>query len=328
MVGSIQDLNQPLVYAEALVRAALEDDSQRLAVWLANDEDVVNDPFWKWYAWFADRLRDMAPRPELGFHGRNRRNIARPDIGRNDRCPCGSGKKFKQCHMEQGEAAVAWKLGSPTEQIMAMAVAALVEQLPVETLLAVPIPQISVHTRLSIATTLNDKHSRPEEAIMLLKPVLDNERDHPQLVFDYWIARYIEWLVSADRAKEAEQFLLDEYDQPRAVTKWQVAQKLATFYLDQGDPDQAEDWITVALEGDPNHPFTLYLRGLLHHTLNQWDEAVAAYQQAMDQSERFRDPDKQYMIELISASLERAKQQLPAEETTEEVKQSEEEDES
>lgn len=25
-------------------------------------------------------------------------------IGRNDRCPCGSGKKYKDCHQKDGEA--------------------------------------------------------------------------------------------------------------------------------------------------------------------------------------------------------------------------------
>lgn len=24
--------------------------------------------------------------------------VAEPKIGRNDACPCGSGKKYKQCH--------------------------------------------------------------------------------------------------------------------------------------------------------------------------------------------------------------------------------------
>jgi preprotein translocase subunit SecA len=24
--------------------------------------------------------------------------VAEPKVGRNDPCPCGSGKKFKQCH--------------------------------------------------------------------------------------------------------------------------------------------------------------------------------------------------------------------------------------
>ncbi|MBF0159609.1 MAG: SEC-C domain-containing protein [Magnetococcales bacterium] len=316
-MGSIQDLNQPPVYAEALVRAALEDDTQRLACWLASDEGVVDDPFWKWYAWFADRLRDMAPRPELGFHGRNRRNIAQPAIGRNDRCPCGSGKKFKQCHMEHGEGAVAWKLGSPTEQIMVMAVATLVEQLPAETLLAAPMQRATVHTRVSVATVLHDKHNLVQEALSTLKPVLDGPRDDPNLLFDYWIARYVEWLVEAGQVKEAENLLLDEYDHPRATTQWQIAQKLAAFYLDQGDPDEADSWIEASLEGSPNNPFTLYLKGLLQHTLSHWDEAVTSYEQALAEVEQFQEPEQQYMTQLIDESLQRARQQLPVEQEDE-----------
>lgn len=28
----------------------------------------------------------------------------RPKLGRNERCPCGSGKKFKKCHLDKREA--------------------------------------------------------------------------------------------------------------------------------------------------------------------------------------------------------------------------------
>jgi tetratricopeptide (TPR) repeat protein len=35
-------------------------------------------------------------------------------IGRNDRCPCGSGKKYKHCCMAQGEAAARGKLATAT----------------------------------------------------------------------------------------------------------------------------------------------------------------------------------------------------------------------
>ena len=27
-----------------------------------------------------------------------------PKIGRNDKCPCGSGKKYKDCHQNEGDA--------------------------------------------------------------------------------------------------------------------------------------------------------------------------------------------------------------------------------
>jgi preprotein translocase subunit SecA len=28
-----------------------------------------------------------------------------PRVGRNDPCPCGSGKKYKKCHMQSDEGA-------------------------------------------------------------------------------------------------------------------------------------------------------------------------------------------------------------------------------
>ena len=31
--------------------------------------------------------------------------IEKKDVGRNDPCHCGSGKKYKQCHLEKDEAA-------------------------------------------------------------------------------------------------------------------------------------------------------------------------------------------------------------------------------
>jgi preprotein translocase subunit SecA len=38
-----------------------------------------------------DRYQEPQPRPEPVRR-------LEPKIGRNDPCPCGSGKKFKQCH--------------------------------------------------------------------------------------------------------------------------------------------------------------------------------------------------------------------------------------
>jgi len=41
------------------------------------------------------------------------RNVAK--IGRNDPCPCGSGKKYKECHLDEGEAFLA-KLAQEEEK--------------------------------------------------------------------------------------------------------------------------------------------------------------------------------------------------------------------
>jgi uncharacterized protein YecA (UPF0149 family) len=35
-----------------------------------------------------------------GLHQAPRIQPGKPKVGRNDPCPCGSGKKFKHCHLE------------------------------------------------------------------------------------------------------------------------------------------------------------------------------------------------------------------------------------
>lgn len=309
-MGSPKDLNQPPIYAEALLQAAVYDDTLRLAAWLAEDDQVVENPFWRWYAYFAEKLRDIAPRPELGFQGRNRRNIPAPRIGRNDACPCGSGRKFKQCHINSDSGAVAWRLGEPTPAIRSMAISAYVQSMPADQLSQIPLDKCSPSTLTFIASAMYH-HQQLGPAIETLGRMLDGDRDDPMLLVDYWVARYAEWLVEAERPEVAEAFLLDEYDTPTNIEQWQVAQKLAAFYLDQGDTDSAETWVTTALEGDPENPFNLYLHGLLLHTVEQWDEAEAAYRRAIETSDRFRSEEKVYMIQLIQESLDRVLQRLP-----------------
>ena len=38
-----------------------------------------------------------------------------PDVGRNDLCPCGSGKKYKNCHGRPGMATAAAGNGQATQ---------------------------------------------------------------------------------------------------------------------------------------------------------------------------------------------------------------------
>ena len=315
-MGSPKDLNNPGVYAEALVRAALDDNPMALAVWLSEDDNVVGNPFLKWYLYFAERLIDLAPQPETGFKPRLRRAAPIPKIGRNEPCPCGSGKKFKQCHLGQEEV-VAWKMGSPTPTIHAMAVAHIIHKSSLETLDRVPRELASAVALTEMASVYHDS-DRLEEALALLKRALEGDREDPHLLYDYWIARYAEWLVEADRIGEGESFLMDEYDAPRNVEPWQVAQKLAAFYIDQGDTANAETWVDTALEGGPENPFNHYLRGMLHHESEQWEQAVAAYEQASAFSGQFRDEERDYMGKLVREGLDKARNRQPLEEDEEE----------
>ncbi len=319
-MGEPKDLNNPAVYAEALVQAVMNPHRERLASWLAGVEETAfglsKVPFQDWYLYFADRLLDMMPQPELGFQARPRRTVAAPKVGRNDLCPCGSGKKYKVCHLESEENP-GWKLGSPTPAIRAMAIARLVHELPLTRLEKIPVSQAAPVALTEMATVFHG-NGRLEEALKLVRQVLDGDRQDPFLLYDYWIARYAEWLVDADRAQEGEQFLLGEYDKPRAVKAWQVAQKLAAFYIDQGDLANADIWVNSALEGDGENPFNHYLKGMLSHFDALWEEAKSAYQLALQFSDRFREEEQVYMRQLVNEALQRAEQQLPLEEEDEE----------
>lgn len=308
-MGSPKNLNVPQVYAEALAIAGLDNDIEKVAQWLADDDQVTKNPYWKLYSYYASRLIDMAPQPSNGFRARPKHAIPAPKLGRNDICPCGSGKKYKVCHLGRDEVSI-WKLGAPTPEIRAMAIAQLIHRLPIASLGTIPLTDAAPLVLVEMASAYYNAN-QAEPAITLLKQALDVERDDPFLLYDYWVARYAEWLVEADRTKEAEEYLLDEFDAKRGVQPWQVAQKLTAFYIDQGDPDNAEIWIETALEGDPDNPFNHYLNGLLHHTVSQWEAAVTSYERAKELSDNFREQEKIYMVQLVDEALERALKQQP-----------------
>ncbi|MEO5364503.1 MAG: SEC-C metal-binding domain-containing protein [Magnetococcus sp. DMHC-8] len=191
-VGAPKDLNNPAVYAEALVRAVLNPSREPLAAWLAGVEEASERslsayPFQQWYHYFADRLLDMMPQPELGFQSRPRRAVTAPKVGRNDPCPCGSGKKYKLCHLDQEESPD-WKIGSPTPAIRAMAVAKLVHELPLSRLDKVPLT-LATPVALTEMAAVFQANDRLEEALALVKQVLEGDRSDPFLLYDYWIAR-------------------------------------------------------------------------------------------------------------------------------------------
>lgn len=311
-MGSSKDLNNPAVYAEALVRATLFQDREKLAAWLAEEDTVADHAFQKWYLYFADRLLDLSPKPELGFIARPKRVTPVPKIGRNDVCPCGSEKKYKQCHLGQDDV-VAWKIGSPTPAIRAMAVAQIVHELPLQVLDMVPRDLASPVALTEMATAYH-RHQRLDDAVELLSTVLSGDREDPHMLYDYWIARYAEWLVEADRAEMGEKFLLNEYDSPLKVEAWQVAQKLAAFYVDQGDTENAKIWVDTALEGDGENPFNHYLKGMLFHFDEEWEGAETYYQNAMTFSNRFREEEREYMGKLVEDALIRAQNHQSLEE--------------
>ncbi|MBF0128052.1 MAG: SEC-C domain-containing protein [Magnetococcales bacterium] len=251
----------------------------------------------------------MTPLPEQGFVARPAQVVAPPKLGRNDPCPCGSGKKFKQCHLED-EDAVIWKIGSPTHMMRAMATTQIIQAMNLEQLDKVPVEKCSPLVLAELAAAYH-REEEVNTALALLKRMLDGDRDDPFLLIDYWIARYAEWLVDAGQYGEGERFLLEEYKNQRKITGWQVAQKLAAFYIDQDNLESAETWVEISLSGNQDNPFTHYLRGLLHHGSEAWEQAAASYEKAEALSSRFQEQEKAYMIDLVAGALERARNRLP-----------------
>ena len=79
------------------------------------------------------RIR-MPDDPELQVM-RNRNRAATPSVGRNEPCPCGSGRKFKQCHQGKNvlpaDVRVMWLLDKARTHLDRFGPMALVDDLPV-----------------------------------------------------------------------------------------------------------------------------------------------------------------------------------------------------
>ena len=83
------DVNDDLARGKELTLARLEDNSRHRLV-----EDTVREM--EWWACFRENRRTRTPPPTArGASPPIKRD--RPKTGRNEPCPCGSGKKFKKC---------------------------------------------------------------------------------------------------------------------------------------------------------------------------------------------------------------------------------------
>ncbi|MCY4232675.1 MAG: SEC-C metal-binding domain-containing protein [Bacteroidetes bacterium] len=95
-----QMINRPIVDLHLF-----SDESCCLGLFLPNQQETLSDfvinkvyPYFVWQAYF-EKFRMIPPCGEYshGTQGVNEFLEDVNDIGRNDRCPCGSGRKFKAC---------------------------------------------------------------------------------------------------------------------------------------------------------------------------------------------------------------------------------------
>ena len=81
-----QQPEQPQQPVQVQVRAAAPEQKQDMSKYREQKEDL-NDP-----------AQDAAARQDTRQQPKNQPFVAPKKIGRNDPCPCGSGKKYKNCH--------------------------------------------------------------------------------------------------------------------------------------------------------------------------------------------------------------------------------------
>ncbi len=103
MVGFLDGINESLVKENPLeklkedTKVSLAFDKEKLYM---NMVDAKADWLYDLEAW--DEIFDEAKKKELYKQAKNLHTIKGVvKIGRNDPCPCGSGKKYKQCCMKK-----------------------------------------------------------------------------------------------------------------------------------------------------------------------------------------------------------------------------------
>jgi len=104
MVGFLDGINDSLVTPNPIetmdedTQVSLAFDTRKLYMNMVDAEAdwLYNLPEW-------DAIYTAEERKALYLEQKNSKTIRKPKkIGRNDPCPCGSGKKYKQCHGKPG----------------------------------------------------------------------------------------------------------------------------------------------------------------------------------------------------------------------------------
>ena len=88
------DVERDLAMGKERILARLADNPHRRLV-----EDTVAEMGW-WACFREDRAKNttrVAPNSKLSPTPSSRISRATPKVGRNEPCPCGSGKKYKKC---------------------------------------------------------------------------------------------------------------------------------------------------------------------------------------------------------------------------------------
>jgi tetratricopeptide (TPR) repeat protein len=186
-----------------------------------------------------------------------------PLVGRNDPCPCGSGKRYKQCHGAIGSdaAATANARGQPAQA--ARAPTELVQ--PAATPAAATLAQqgLVAHQRGDIDT-----------AERAYRAALVREAEHP-------LALHYLGVVLHQRGRHAEALPLLERSVSLVPAEPEFHNNLGLVFAALDENDRAIESYRRALDRKPDHATAWNNRGLACQAANRLPEAIASFRRAL-----------------------------------------------
>jgi tetratricopeptide (TPR) repeat protein len=190
--------------------------------------------------------------------------IARgPLVGRNDPCPCGSGRRYKQCHGAIGSDAT----GSANGQGRST------EALPASTGFAQPPPAPAAAT-LAHQGLVAHRQGDIDTAERAYRAALVREAEHP-------LALHYLGVVLHQRGRHAEALPLLERSASLVPAEPEFHNNLGLVFAALDDNDRAIESYRRALDRKPDHATAWNNLGLACQAANRLPEAIASFRRAL-----------------------------------------------
>jgi tetratricopeptide (TPR) repeat protein len=204
-----------------------------------------------------DEARALLSRAEAGI-------ASGPLVGRNDRCPCGSGKRYKQCHGAIGSRPGASASTPPRSADVAHASA----------------PGIAPPATKSSAATLAQQglaaHQRGDvdTAEHAYRAALAREAEHP-------LALHYLGVILHQRGRHAEALPLMERSAVLVPGEPEFHNNVGLVFAALDDNASAVDAYRRALDRKPDHATAWNNLGLAYQATNRLPEAIASFRRAL-----------------------------------------------
>jgi len=215
-----------------------------------------------------------------------------PEPGRNDRCPCGSGRKYKQCCAQLPRFEVL-----TSEELWPILVAHLSRAQLDGAVTARRIPPAA----LAAAAQTYAEEGLLSKAAALLEPVFESGVEHLDERFETAFDVLCDVYAAQGSDRKRERFAERIAQQARGPLERAAWQRLAAIRHDAGQIDAAWEAIRMAHQADPGQPSVALNELTLLVTENRLDEAKARAEFWAAKLTRERYPDDE-LIDMFRAA--------------------------